>query len=177
MFLTLGLATLGLAACGSAGEQPEPTDPEPTDPEPTRPAPMPEEPSSSEPSAEPVPESSPGDDGQPHQTVELVVRARLLRSDQAPAHCGYLHFAAAREYEVLEVLEGTWPQPRVYALESCPSLAPPLLPAGALHLELSEESPSGLSIIDNLGHPDMQRFYIVRATPEMPGSESPTTGP
>lgn len=105
----------------------------------------------------------------PYQSVELVVRAIVLRSDTATAGCGIFHFAAAREYRVLEVLEGQFEGERLYALQSCPLMAPALLPAPSVYrLELSEEQPSGLSIIDTLGDPEQRRLYIVRATPETP---------
>lgn len=102
----------------------------------------------------------------PYQTAELTVRARLRRAESTPAHCGVFHFAAAREYEVLEVLDGEHEGGRLYALESCPELGGPRGLGQVYRLALSNEAPTGLSIVDDLGDTDLRRFYTVAATPE-----------
>ena len=97
--------------------------------------------------------------------VTLVIRARVLRADIVPAYCGYLHFAGAREYQVLEVLEGDWSEPTILALQSCPVPGEAGRPSGDFVLELARERVPGVGeIVDTLGAPERHRFYVVRAT-------------
>jgi len=95
---------------------------------------------------------------------DLVVRARVVRGDTAQCYCGMVHVAAAREYEVLEVLEGSWTSERIFAIESCPEPGPNGIPSGVFRLELHEDTPMYAWAWDTLGRWDAWRFYIDRAS-------------
>lgn len=50
--------------------------------------------------------------------VDLVLVGRLARMSN-PGYCGYFYFGSVAEYEDLRVLEGSYPQDKVYVVHGC----------------------------------------------------------
>jgi len=110
------------------------------------------------------------------EEAEPVVVGRVARMSPSAPDCGYLHVAAAVEYEVRRAEVGELEDDRVVVLVGCPELAggaygrgagdAPAVEVGHVHrLTLAREAPEvagGLSVVDDIDAPGTHRWWAAR---------------
>jgi hypothetical protein len=88
---------------------------------------------------------------------KLVLDAKLVDSPTSLVACGILHVVVLRKYEVIQIVEGSYPGKEIYVVESCPKY---IKLGTEVHLTVTKTVPAWPSPMNTMTVPsELPRYY------------------